>query len=194
MIEAVIIAFVLSKVKGYKVKYALYLKNWPLYIIIVSCLLYIFLVINSLYGRYYLIEYTSLYQSITIYAYIALIIVTVQKWYGLIATVFLFAGKLMNAVAVNANGGLMPVLPKFIANNTINTINTITSIDKMHALASSTVKFAFLGDWIDIGYNVLSPGDVLMRIFAVMAIYYAVKNTNTSLNISHGFDKSRAEV
>ena len=45
-------------------------------------------------------------------------------------------------------------------------------------LGDSSVKLKYLSDIIDIGYSILSVGDILIRVFVVMIIYTTVKKTN----------------
>lgn len=55
-----------------------------------------------------------------------------------------------------------------------------------HILGSDQTKLKWLTDWIDLGYSVLSIGDVLIRVFVVLVLYGAIKEINSSLSQEKG--------
>ncbi|WP_415306415.1 DUF5317 family protein, partial [Clostridium perfringens] len=56
--------------------------------------------------------------------------------------------------------------------------DTFSKIQDIHMLGDSSVKLKYLSDIIDIGYSILSIGDILIRVFVVIIIYVTVKKTN----------------
>jgi hypothetical protein len=89
-------------------------------------------------------------------------------------------GTLMNRIAINANGGKMPVYPtvsKWINYYREGQLNG--TIDQLHVLMDDSSRLVFLADYIDFGLCVLSPGDVLIHAFASIIIYYTLKKSAT---------------
>ena len=77
-----------------------------------------------------------------------------------------------------ANGGEMPAFPSLTYFTGYLKSDTFSKIQDIHILGDSSVKFKYLSDIIDIGYSILSIGDILIRIFVVIIIYVTVKKTN----------------
>jgi hypothetical protein len=56
--------------------------------------------------------------------------------------------------------------------------DVFTKVNDIHALGSSATKLKFLTDVIDIGYSIMSIGDVFIRVFAFIIIFSAIKKSN----------------
>ena len=69
-----------------------------------------------------------------------------------------------------ANGGEMPAFPSLTYFTGYLKSDTFSKIQDIHILGDSSVKFKYLSDIIDIGYSILSIGDILIRIFVVIII------------------------
>ena len=77
-----------------------------------------------------------------------------------------------------ANGGQMPAFPSLTYFTGYLKADTFSKIQDIHMLGDSSVKLKYLSDIIDIGYTILSIGDILIRVFVVIIIYVTVKKTN----------------
>ena len=77
-----------------------------------------------------------------------------------------------------ANGGEMPAFPSLTYFTGYLKSDTFSKIQDIHMLGDSSVKLKYLSDIIDIGYSILSIGDILIRVFVVIIIYVTVKKTN----------------
>ncbi|WP_415337470.1 DUF5317 family protein, partial [Clostridium perfringens] len=95
-----------------------------------------------------------------------------------IGSLFILAGTFLNHIVMAANGGEMPVFPSLSYLTGYLKPNTISKVNDIHMIGTSTVKYKYLSDIIDIGYSVLSIGDILIRVFVVIIIYVTVKKTN----------------
>ncbi|NLU25486.1 MAG: DUF5317 domain-containing protein [Clostridiales bacterium] len=84
-------------------------------------------------------------------------------------------GSLLNRVVMAANGGQMPVWPTLSQWTGYCTRETLSlGLDKVHILMTEGARLTFLGDYIDLGWCILSPGDVLNHLFVSIIVYYTV--------------------
>ena len=51
--------------------------------------------------------------------------------------------------------------------------------DGIHVLGNAETKMKFLTDFIDLGYTILSIGDLCIRVFVFIVIYNAIKKINS---------------
>lgn len=176
MIEAVIIALIIAKIKGYNLKP--FFKSWTIYPILIFEAIYIVFQINIFMGNYDVVKWAPWFKSI--YMYLFLIPIFWYKEYisALIGSLFILAGTFLNHIVMAANGGQMPAFPSLTYFTGYLKADTFSKIQDIHMLGDSSVKFKYLSDIIDIGYSILSVGDILIRVFVVMIIYTTVKKTN----------------
>jgi len=85
------------------------------------------------------------------------------------------AGSLLNRAVMAANGGKMPVWPTVSQWTGYCTREMLSSgLDKVHVLMTDGAALPFLADYIDLGWCILSPGDVLNHLFVSVILYCAV--------------------
>ena len=197
MIEFILGAFLYAK---YKKKYKLkYIFTYPYILAIISpllfALLYIIIEISVFNQQYWFLPYQHIIKTTTLLSYIPLIyiynlyendnsnyinnnIMNVVTSPMFKAGFCLWLGSTLNKIVINANNG-MPVFPS----NTYWTGYAKPEFiqDGMHILGNAYTKLIPLSDWIDIFYSVLSPGDILIRMFVFLILYYAIKNSNKIL-------------
>ena len=176
MIEAVIIALIISKIKGYSLKP--FFKSWTIYPILIFEAIYIVFQISIFMGNYDVVKWAPWFKSI--YMYLFLIPIFWYKEYvsALIGSLFILAGTFLNHIVMAANGGEMPAFPSLTYFTGYLKADTFSKIQDIHMLGDSSVKLKYLSDIIDIGYTILSIGDILIRVFVVIIIYVTVKKTN----------------
>lgn len=85
------------------------------------------------------------------------------------------AGTLLNRVVMNANGGKMPVFATLSRWTGYFTPDFAAAGDTIHMAGDSSVRLAFLADWIDLGYCILSIGDLLVHSFTFIIIYAMIR-------------------
>lgn len=89
------------------------------------------------------------------------------------------AGSLLNRVVISANNGKMPVFPTLSQLTGYCTRELLVSgVDNLHVLMDNGSRLPFLGDYIDLGWCILSPGDVLNHMFISIIIYCTVVGAN----------------
>ena len=127
-------------------------------------------------GNFYFIKYGAWLQRAIILSLLLPIIrrrIVKPTFVGVGITL---AGTLMNRIVIEANGGHMPSAP---------TLSRLTGfyregqleggmVDSLHTLFTGACKYPILADYIDLGYCILSPGDVLIHSFAGIIVYFTI--------------------
>ena len=203
MIEVVVIACLIAKFKGYKWSEIFKIfKHWSAYPIILTCILNIHIVYLMIHGEYWFLQYSSHIKDITFLFYILLIIkyklinisvfknINIKKNGQLITSltspVIIGAlcatvGSKLNELAMFYNNGKMPVFPSnsiSIGFSKIDMFEKASVFNDFHILGNYTTKLIFLTDTWDIFYVIMSPGDILIKLFAGMVLYYSIKQSN----------------
>lgn len=165
----ILLAAFVAKIKGHSIKPAF--RDYSLYPLFVAEAIYLFLQISVFLGSYTFIPYAGTFK--TLYLYTLVVPILVHRLYktGIYGSIMLTVGSLMNKFVMSQNGGKMPVyatLSKYTGYFDENVLNTV---DKVHVLGHEATKFKILTDYIDVGYSILSIGDVLIHGFIFIVVY-----------------------
>ena len=182
MPETIIFALIFAKIRKYKIKPLF--KIWQFYIILCLEAIYLIFLINFLMGNYSVVKYMDILNTLYLAAYLLLIIRFKLYKSALLGTVCILIGSLLNQLAINANGGKMPVFPRLSRLTGLVKEQPLNTIDNLHILGSEATKLIILTDIIDIGYTVLSIGDIFIRIFVFIIIYNTVKYLNKNQELA----------
>ena len=88
-------------------------------------------------------------------------------------------GSISNRVVMAVNGGKMPVIPSFSGFTYYYREGALeVSQDVRHIMMSDSTKLNFLADYIDVGFSVISPGDVLIHLFTTIVVYNVIVSLN----------------
>lgn len=180
MIETLLPVILLGKMKRLKMRYLF--TTWSFYpILIAQCLLLALqiCVFNNIYSLVYLAPVVK-----TSLMLVFLFPMFVFKLYkpALVGAGFVVSGTMLNQFAMAQNGGKMPVFPSFSYLTGYVKPYTFQSVRDIHILGNSFTHFKFLTDYIDVGYSILSPGDLLIHFFVFLMFYYMIKAVNRSHN------------
>ncbi|MEG1002340.1 DUF5317 family protein [Clostridium sp.] len=178
MLETVIIALLFCKIKGYKI--APLFKNYAIYIPLFIEVLYIIIQINIFKGNYAVIQYAKTLKIVYILSYLPLIYKYKQYVSAIIGSISMFIGGLLNDIAIKANGGCMPVFPKLSYLTGYANLDSFSKVNDIHILGDGNVKLKFLTDIFDLGYSVLSIGDIFIRFYVFIIIYSSIKSINNT--------------
>lgn len=180
MPETILIALIYSKIKYYTI--GSLFKDKMLYCILIMEAIYIYLQIALFKGNYEVIQYAGIFKSIYLCTYLGLILKYELYKEALIGSGTMLIGGICNQVAIVANQGKMPVFPSlsYLTNYVKPQSFEMAYVmaNDIHVLGGSHTKLKYLTDFIDIGYSILSIGDVLIRVFVFLIIYGAVKKIN----------------
>jgi hypothetical protein len=173
----ILIALLVAKIKRYRILYIF--TTCDLYPLFLVELVYLFFQVNVFFDNYSYVQYAKQIQI----AYILVLLVPIvrRRLYSqaLIGSGMVAIGSLLNHIVIAANDGHMPVLP---------TLSQLThyyrddalfqGIDNFHILMTDATKMNILGDYIDIGYSIMSIGDLLIHSFVLVIVYYTVESIN----------------
>jgi hypothetical protein len=176
MIETVLLAMLAAKIKGYKLKPLF--KDWAIYPAIIFTLFYIFLQITIFCGYYGFIKYAKLFETLYVFTFLTLIFKYGLYKSAFIGSVCIFIGTTLNKSAMAANGGRMPVFPTFSYITGYVKPESFLKVNDIHILGSQLTKLKFLTDYIDLGYSILSIGDIFIRLFTFIIIFNSIKYIN----------------
>jgi hypothetical protein len=177
MIETILLAILLGKIKGYKIKPIF--SCWQIYLVVISALMYISLNIGVFLGNYSWIRFAHLMESGYICAFLFLILKCKLYTSSIIGSIAIFVGTSLNKLAITVNGGSMPVFPSLSYITGYVKPDSFVKVNGIHVLGNEFTKLKFLTDIIDLGYSILSIGDLFIRFFTFIVIYSAIKYVNS---------------
>jgi hypothetical protein len=98
---------------------------------------------------------------------------------AIVGTGMTLLGTAMNRLVIAANGGRMPVYPTLSRLTGYFDPGALESgFDSAHALMNGNTPLRLLGDYIDVGFSIMSPGDLLIHGFSAVVFYGAIKSLN----------------
>lgn len=177
----IVIPILLAYFKKYNCKNIF--KAIDLYPLFIVELIHCFFQINALFGNYSFVIYAKYIQ----YAFnIALLVpIIYRKLYypAIIGSMCVFVGSILNKIVIAANFGKMPVLPTLSKMTGFCEENMLLQgIDGLHILMDSTTSLNFLGDYIDLGFCIMSIGDLFIHSFISIIVFYTIRNLYLSRN------------
>ena len=203
MIEVVFFSCLFAKFKGYKWSEIFRIfKHWSMYPIILTCVLNIYIVFLMIHGEYWFLQYSNYIKDITLLFYILLVIkyklidISVFKRINIknngqlitsltspviIGALCATIGSKLNQIAMFYNNGKMPVFPSnsiSIGFSKIDMFEKASAFNDFHVLGDYSTRLIFLTDVWDIFYVIISPGDILIKLFAGIILYYSIKQCN----------------
>ncbi|MBU3181066.1 DUF5317 family protein [Clostridium psychrophilum] len=176
MIEPILLAIIYSKIKGYKVTPLF--KNWAIYPLLTFVIMYMILEVMIFNGNYTFIKYASTFHYFYLLTFLILIIKYKLNISAIIGSIFIFIGTILNKIAISANNGKMPVFPTLSYLTGYAKPDSFIRVNDIHILGSEVTKLKFLTDIIDVGYSVMSIGDICIRVFAFIIVFNTIKVIN----------------
>jgi hypothetical protein len=176
MIEPILLALFFAKVKGYKIRPLF--KTWAIYPLLTFVIMYIFLEIMLFQGDYTFVKYADTFHYLYLLTFLVLIIKYKLNISAIIGSIFIFIGSALNNIVIAANNGKMPVFPTLSYITGYAKPDSFMKVDDIHILGSELTKLKFLTDVIDVGYSVMSIGDVCIRVFSFIIIFDTIKAIN----------------
>ena len=176
MLETIIISLIFCKIKKFKINPLF--KNWSIYPVIFMEVVYLIVQANIFSGNYSLIKFASIFKTLYLFSYLPLVFTYRQYYSAIIGSIFVVIGGVLNDIAISANNGYMPVFPSLSYLTGYAKIESFSKVQDIHILGDSSTKLKYLTDIFDIGYSVLSLGDIFIRSFVFIIIYNTVKYIN----------------
>lgn len=176
MIETILFAIIVAKIKKYKVEKLF--KTWVFYpILIIEGLNWIgqAFIFSGNYSFVYIMAWS---KTLYLVSYLFLIFKYELYKSALIGSGFVIAGGVLNDIAISSNGGFMPVFPSISYLTGYVKPESFEIVKDIHILGNSDTNLKFLTDFIDLGYSILSVGDIFIRVFVFLIIYNSIKSAN----------------
>ena len=177
MLLFILIALILARIRGNRVAVLAHeISLVPLWLL--EVIFWIFQ-ICAWCGEYRFVAYAGYLQTAYILSLIWPILRHRLYLQAIAGACMVAVGSMMNRIVMNVNGGRMPVYP---------TLSRLTgyyqpealemSGDMRHVLMSEGTKLNFLGDFIDVGFSIMSIGDLLIHGFVALIIYCVIVDVN----------------
>lgn len=176
MIETILISFIFCKIK--KLKLSPLFKNWAIYPVLFMELLYLVVQASIFMENYEVIKYVGILKTIYLCSYLPLVFTFREYIAAIIGSFFVIVGGILNDIAITANNGFMPVFPTISYWTGYAKLDAFNKVNDIHILGDSTTRLKFLTDIFDIGYSVLSIGDIFIRCYVFIIIYNVIKYLN----------------
>jgi len=173
MIETIVLALIVAKIKHYAIKPLF--KLWPIYPILAIELVYLVIQFSIFNGYYGLIKYTNILETIYLCSYLSLIIQYKQYVGAIIGSTCIVIGTILNYIAIAANNGKMPVFPTLSYLTGYVAPEAFSKVNDIHILGGINTHLKFLTDIVDLGYSILSVGDIFIRAFVFIIIFSSIK-------------------
>ncbi|AGK98409.1 DUF5317 domain-containing protein [Clostridium pasteurianum] len=180
MLETILIAMLAAKIRGYKLKP--FFMSWEVYPVLAFMVIYIFLNMTVFFENYNFIKFAGILEPIYICTFLILIIKYKQYFSAIIGSACIITGTILNKIAISANGGKMPVFPTLSYLTGYVKPDVFIKVKDIHVLGNEASKLKFLTDTIDLGYSILSIGDIFIRLFTFIIIFNTIKSINKIKN------------
>lgn len=185
MPETILITLAYCRYKKYTIKPLFQTK--AIYFILMMEIIYGVLQIGLFQGHYEIVKYAGLLKSIYLWGYLGLIIKYTLYKQALFGSLWMVVGGFCNRLAIAANNGKMPVFPSLSYRTGYVKPESFQQTQELahdfHILGDGQTQLKILTDYIDIGYSILSIGDVMIRLFVFLILYHSVKQMNERLKI-----------
>jgi len=172
----ILFAILFAKIKGYKISYLF--KSWTIYPIILAEIVLIFFQMTVFFNIYYFIQFSNINKLIHLMLFLVPFFIFKLYKAGLIGSISIVIGTAMNKFVMLQNGGKMPVFPTLSKFTGYYKPGAFDKAQSIHILGSSSTNFKIFSDYIDLGYSILSVGDLFVHFFAFVIIFYTIKALN----------------
>jgi len=169
-------------------------KHWSLYPSLLFVLFYLYLEYTMFTQNYYFLPYQYIIKTATLLSFFPLIItyklfenpkyinndyLSVLTSPMTIAGCCLLIGTFLNKLAMYYNDNQMPTYPSVTF--WVGYIKPDGFIDGVHVLGNAYSNMILLCNIWDLGFTVLSPGDVIIRFFPLIILFYSIKKSNEKI-------------
>jgi len=176
MVVEIIVVCILAKCRRYHLKFLF--RTWTFYPILLMQLVLVTFQASIFLRQFIFVSLVPYTEMAVILSF--LFAAFVYKLYkpAIWGTASILAGTLLNRLAISQNGGKMPVFPSLSYLTGYVTPEIVRTGDALHVLGGPETHARFLTDYIDFGYCILSPGDVLIHLFVCIMLYSLIRAVN----------------
>ena len=190
MIFSICFAILFAKIKKYKISY-LFL-SWTFYPIIVFTIIIFILQFSVFISNYNFVQYAPFIKTANLFTFLIPLFYYKQYKTGLIGSASIIIGTLLNKFVMAQNNGKMPVYPSLSYLTGYFKPNAIIQAnDNIHIMGNENTPWKILSDYIDVGFSILSIGDLFIHFFTFWVIYQTIKVLNKKNNINDNIQCAR---
>ena len=133
---------------------------------------------NVFMNNYEFIKYAGILKMVYLCSYLPLVFKYKEYISAIVGSIAIIFGGLLNDIVIKANNGFMPVFPSLSYLTGYASVESFSKVNDIHILGGANTNLKFLTDIFDLGYSILSVGDIFIRMYVFLIIYNAVKSIN----------------
>lgn len=173
------LSLIVAKILRYKVTPLF--RSWTIYPLLAAEIIHVFFQVNVFLGNYHYVQYASILKTTYMLLFVIPMIVYRLYWPGITGSGLVLAGTALNQFVIWQNGGKMPVFPSLSYWTGYVKPEAFDNVSTLHVLGSAANKYWFLADFIDIGFCILSIGDILIHSYAFLILLFTIKELNSRI-------------
>lgn len=177
MILFILLAVVLAAVRGHRV--SVIFREVSLLPMLIDEIVFWVFQISAWRGDYRFLPYSGFLQAAGILVLIWPILKFRLYSRAVWGSCAVAVGSVMNKLVMKANGGAMPVFPTLSVKTGYYRDGVMEAAgDARHVLMSGSTKMNVLADYIDVGFSIMSLGDLLIHGFTTLVVYGVIAELN----------------
>jgi hypothetical protein len=188
MIFTICFAMLLAKIKGYKASYLF--KTWTIYPALLIDLAYVYFQVNIFIGNYNVVLYASIIRYSFLLSFLIPMFVYQLYKPAIIGSCSILVGSALNNFVMSQNARLiggkivkqMPVYPSLSYITGYVKAEAFLIVKDVHVLGNANTHWKILTDYIDVGFSILSIGDLFIHFYVFIMVYYLIKALNKKNN------------
>ena len=182
MVVELFLVCLFAKIRHYRLRYLF--QSWTFYPVLLVQIMLVVFQFSVFFRTSYFIKFAPISEPAMILSFLFALFAYQLYKPALFGSASIVIGTVLNKFVIAQNGGKMPVFPSLSYITGYLTPDMFKTLDSLHILGGTDTKYKFLTDYIDYGYSILSPGDVLIHLFVCIMFYSMIAATNQQLKIS----------
>ena len=176
MIFTLIFAMLLARFKHYKVSYLF--KTWTIYPALIIDLAYVYFQINIFIGNYNIVQYASIIRYAFLLSFLVPMFAYQMYKPAIMGSISIAIGSAINNFVLSQNNGKMPVYPTLSYITGYVKAEAFLIVKDVHVLGNAQTHWKILTDYLDVGFSILSIGDLFIHFYVFLMTYYLIKALN----------------
>lgn len=176
VVVEILVICLIAKAKRFRLSYLWH--TWTFYPILLAQVLLVALQATVFLRDFRLVPYGACVEIGVILSFLFALLAFGLYKPALVGSLSIAAGTVLNRFAIAQNGGHMPVFPTLSYLTGYIDPSVFGTADQLHTLGNAATRVWYLTDYIDYGYSVLSPGDLLIHLYACLMFYALIRAVN----------------
>lgn len=176
MIIEIIAVCLLAKRKRYQLRYLFH--TWTFYPILLVQLLTVVFQASIFLRTHIFVPYGRYVIPLVILSFLFSMFAFSLYRPAILGAGCIALGSVLNRIVITANGGHMPVYPTLSYLTGYAQPEMFGVVDTLHILGGEGTRLPYLADVIDLGYSIVSIGDVLIHLYICIMLYALIRAVN----------------